>query len=70
MLDYLLAEYRKTREKSTAVSETEEVLNEEIVKIPTYDIGICRNKKFNNEISQELSIYRKLNTLLKYDLLT
>lgn len=49
-----LAEYRKAREKLSDASEAEEVLIEEIVKIPKYDSSNRGNKKFTNEISQEV----------------
>lgn len=49
-----LAEYRKAREQLTDGTEIEEVLIEEIVKIPKYDSSNRGNKKFINEISQEV----------------
>jgi len=49
-----LEEYRKAREKLSDASETDEVLIEEIVKIPKYDSSNRGNKKFINEISQEV----------------
>jgi len=49
-----LAEYEKAREKLYDASEADEVLIEEIVKIPKYDSSNRENKKFTNEISQEV----------------
>lgn len=49
-----LAEYRKAREKLTAQAESDEYLIEEIVKIPRYNSSNRGNKKFTNEISQEV----------------
>jgi transposase len=49
-----LAEYAKAREKLSNSSEADEVLIEEIVKIPKYDSNNRGAKKFTNEISQEV----------------
>jgi transposase len=49
-----LAEYRKARENLTDGTEPEEVLIEEIIKIPRYDCSNRGNKKFIDEISQEV----------------
>jgi transposase len=49
-----LAEYAKAREKLSDASEPDEVLIEEIVKIPKYDSSNRGTKKFTNEVSQEV----------------
>lgn len=49
-----LAEYEKARQNLTNSSEPDAVLIEEIVKIPKYDSSNRGNKKFVNEISQEV----------------
>src|SRR6056297_1138794 len=49
-----LTEYRKAREKLYDESEADEVLIEEIVKIPKYDSSNRENKKFTDEISREV----------------
>jgi len=49
-----LAEYAKAREKLSNASEPDEVLIEEIVKVPKYDSSNRGTKKFTNEISQEV----------------
>ncbi len=47
-----LAEYAKAREKLSDSTETDEVLIEEIVKLPSYDSSNRGKKKFTQEISQ------------------
>lgn len=49
-----LAEYDRARENQTNSSEPDEALIDEIVKIPKYDSSNRGNKKFINEISQEV----------------
>jgi len=49
-----LTEYRKARGKLSDASEADEVLIEEIVKIPKYDSSNRENKKFTDEISREV----------------
>jgi transposase len=49
-----LAEYAKARENLSSASEPDEVLIEEIVKVPKYDSSSRGAKKFTNEISQEV----------------
>ncbi len=49
-----LAEYAKAREKLSNASDPDEVLIEEIVKVPKYDSSNRGTKKFTNEISQEV----------------
>jgi transposase len=49
-----LTEYKKAREKVSDGSESDEVLIEEIIKVPKYDSSNRENKKFTNEISQEV----------------
>lgn len=49
-----LAEYAKAREKLSSGSEPNEVLIEEIVKVPKYNSSSRGAKKFTNEISQEV----------------
>jgi transposase len=47
-----LTEYRRSREKLSDSPETNELLIEEIVKLPRYDSSNRGNKKFTNEVSQ------------------
>ncbi|MBT8282998.1 MAG: IS21 family transposase [Muriicola sp.] len=49
-----LTEYKNARDKINSSSDTDEVLIEEIVKIPKYNSSKRDNKKFTNEISQEV----------------
>jgi len=49
-----LSEYRKAREKLSNGSETDEVLIEEIVRLPKYDSSNRDKKKFTQEISREV----------------
>jgi len=49
-----LAEYSRAREQLTDDTQADETLIEEIVKIPKYDSSNRSNKKFINEISQEV----------------
>lgn len=49
-----LSEYKKAKDKINSSSDTDEVLIEEIVKIPKYNSINRDNKKFTNEISQEV----------------
>lgn len=49
-----LTEYKKARDKINSSSDIDEVLIEEIVKVPKYNSSNRDNKKFTNEISQEV----------------
>ena len=56
-----LTEYRKAREKLSDSSEADEVLIEEIVKLPKYNSSNRGSKKFTNEISREVDRLLKIN---------
>lgn len=49
-----LTEYRKAKEKLSNGSETDEVIIEEIVKLPKYDSSKRDKRKFTEEISREV----------------
>jgi len=49
-----LAEYERARQKLSEEEKNEEVLIEELVKIPKYDSSSRDNKKFTDEISIEV----------------
>ena len=56
-----LTEYRKARGKLSDTPEADEVLIEEIVKIPKYDSSNRENKKFTDEISREVDRLLQVN---------
>jgi len=56
-----LTEYNKARGKLSDAPETDEVLIEEIVKIPKYDSSNRENKKFTDEISREVDRLLQVN---------
>jgi len=56
-----LAEYEKARQKLSEVEKAEEVLIEALVMIPKYDSSNRDNKKFTEEISNEVDRLLQLN---------
>ena len=56
-----LAEYERARQKLSEEEKNEEVLIEELVKIPKYDSSSRDTKKFTEEISSEVDRLLQLN---------
>jgi transposase len=56
-----LAEYEKARQKLPDAEKEDEVLTEEIIKVPKYDSSNRINKKFTEEISQEVNRLLQIN---------
>ena len=56
-----LFEYEKSRQKLSNSEKEDEVLIEELVKVPKYDSSNRDNQKFNDEISQEVDRLLQLN---------
>jgi transposase len=56
-----LSEYEKGRQKLSNLEKEDEVLIEELVKIPKYDSSNRSNKKFLDEISQEVDRLLQIN---------
>ena len=56
-----LSEYEKGRQKLSNAEKEDEVLIEELVKIPKYDSSNRSNKKFLDEISQEVDRLLQIN---------
>lgn len=56
-----LAEYERARQKLSEEEKNEEVLIEELVKIPKYDSSSRATKKFTEEISSEVDRLLQLN---------
>lgn len=56
-----LSEYEKARQKLSEAEKKDEVLIEELVKIPRYDSSNRDNKKFTEEISNEVDRQLQLN---------
>ncbi len=56
-----LAEYEKARQKLSEAEKEDEVLIEELVKVPKYDSSNRDSKKFTEEISKEVDRLLQLN---------
>ena len=56
-----LGEYEKSRQKLSEAEKKDEVLIEELVKIPKYDSSNRDSKKFTEEISKEVDRLLQLN---------
>ena len=56
-----LSEYAKSRQKLSEAEKKDDVLIEELVKIPRYDSSNRDNKKFTEEISNEVDRLLQLN---------
>ena len=56
-----LSDYERSRQELSEAEKAEEVLIEELVKIPKYDISNRDTKKFTEEISNEVDRLLQLN---------
>ncbi|GAH21624.1 unnamed protein product [marine sediment metagenome] len=56
-----LSEYEKARQKLSNSEKEDEVLIEELVKVPKYDSSNRDNQKFTDEISQEVDRLLQIN---------
>ena len=56
-----LADYEKARQKLSEAEKEDEVLIEELVKVPKYDSSNRNSKKFTEEISKEVDRLLQLN---------